>query len=365
MIVQHYCGRWFQLVNSLPHPAIRVVVVAASSKRVRAAVVVCLLAGVGVAAYFLGWNLWGSYHRQQLDAALEQRDFAKAQVLLNRCFQAWPHRPELHLIAARIARRRNDLSLASRELSLFSTNGGSDDEVLFEQTLALIQIGDLTDADDVYRFCVDHPTAPESALALESLIQGSLIAHDPQKYRACLDLWEQRYSSAATRSQAKYWQGRAFRVEQSIGMEQKAYEEAVALNPSSQQARLALVERLIDHEPNRAAEHLAILQQQSPGDPHVLYHQALLDHNLGRLDLSAQNLDRALQKSPRNIDALVLRGRIALEQGQTESAAKYLHQAERLLSDHRGVILAMIEYHRATGQPAEAERYQERMPENK
>jgi len=333
--------------------------VAATSKRVRAVVVACLLAVIGIAIYQIGRHLWGNYHRQELETALAQRDFAAAQAALDECFRLRPHDPDLHLLAAQIARRQNKLSEAMRELEMCRANGGSDDAVGFERRLTEIQLGDLTLADDFDRFTTENPDAPETALILEALIQGSLIAGDANRAQAYLDRWEKMRRSDVDQSQAYYWRGLVYQLTKASQDELAAYRRAVELNPQNWQARLALVGEIVDRQSEKAQEHLAILRQQEVDSPLALYYQGRIDHNLGRLDDAARSYDRLLEKSPEHVEGLVSRARVALEQQQTDAAARFLERAEELAPRHRSVLLALIDLHRATGDVRKAEEYQQ------
>src|SRR5437773_10940635 len=67
------------------------------------ALALIVLAGYG--AYRGGRAAWAWRHWRAIGLALEKRDFALARAHLDCCLQIWPTSPEIHLLAARAARR--------------------------------------------------------------------------------------------------------------------------------------------------------------------------------------------------------------------------------------------------------------------
>ena len=337
----------------------------AQSPLARLALVALALSAIALSTWRIA-QLFGSGQReQQLAAALEVRSFGKARVLLAEQIAARPHDPQLHFLAARLARRQNDLPQANQELQSCLTHGGDYQEIAFEQRLADLQRGEHTHVDEYDRFCVANPAAPETPLILEALIEGCLFTRNLRPLGGYLAAWEHRSKSTVDRSQALLWRGRALGLQRDLGGQKRAYQQAVELHPQNYAARLALAQLLLDHDLPAAAEQLAWLRAHSPESPEVGYYGAVLDRNLGRLENAVAELDGLLARQPKHVEALVLRGRIALEQQQVAAAKPYLAQAEQLAPLHPAVLSAMIDYLRLSGQPEECARYCQRVAEIK
>jgi tetratricopeptide (TPR) repeat protein len=335
----------------------------AGDRRNRVVLLVVLLGACAFAFYHAGRQLWGEHHRRQAEHALAGRDWGRAEASLQRCFSIWPGKAELHLLAARLARRQKNFAEAQRRLSLCWEAGGLKEAIALEQRLIQVQNGDPSGDAELRQYCLDHPQTAESTLILEALIEGRLAKVDAAGAQAYVDLWRAAPRGSADEVQACMWQALIHELNKAPDLARAEYRRAIQLAPENLEPRLALAALVADDRPAEAAEQLNILEQHAPNNPEVLLVSARVHHNLGRLEEAAQKLDRLLEQSPDHVDALAARGRLALEMRQTESAGQWLRRAERLAPKHRDVLLSMIAYHRAAGNLEEAQRYEKRMAE--
>ncbi len=326
-------------------------------KRVRAWLAVGLLVVIGLAAYRIGLNLWGNYHRRAVDAALARRDFVAAQSELANCLWLWPGRDELHLLLARTARRQHNLSEARWRLRQCQ-GAGSSEAVALEQCLLQIQQGDFGSSGELDRYCDAFPESPEAMLIEEAQIEGSLAALDVPRARAYLKNWSRRRKSSADELQGHLWKATACLLAKEVEQAAGCFREAVQLDPANREARLGLAQLLIHSDPTEAEKHLRVLRQMNSSDAEVLYHVALVERNLGQLQVAAGMLDELLAMAPEHVEGMVLRGRVALDMRQVEEAGRWFRRAEEIEPKHREVMLALIEYLRLDGQAAEVDRYE-------
>ncbi|HEX5102237.1 MAG TPA: tetratricopeptide repeat protein, partial [Pirellulaceae bacterium] len=83
--------------------------------------------------------------------------------------------------------------------------------------------------------------------------------------------------------QGLIWRANTYLLVEDQAQARDLCREAIALDPQHDGARLMLVRLLVNREPKEAQDHLQMLLRRDPGAPQLLYHQALIDRNLGRL----------------------------------------------------------------------------------
>jgi tetratricopeptide (TPR) repeat protein len=322
-----------------------------------------LVAVIGLAAWKIGLWSWAGWQRQQFDQAMANRDFETARDALANCIWLAPNEAELHLLAARLARRQNDLNEARRQLRFCRMEDTLAGQVGLEHRLIQIQSGDFAESEVVDDYATTNRDSAEARLIVEAQIVGSLTALDVARARKYLADWDQGRHAPADQAQAAIWHGTAGVL---AGESQQAlthFLRALKIDPQHRQARLAAAELLTDSDPQQAAEHLSVLRQVNPADEQVIYQQALVERNLVRLEAAAEMLEELLSIAPEHVEGLVARGRIALDGDRLDEAGQWLKRAEAIEPKHRAVMLAMVDYLRAAGRPAEAAAYEQRMAE--
>lgn len=331
------------------------------SYRVRAGLILALLVVIAIAGYRVGTDAWIGYHRRSLDSALARRDFNQAQLSLEKCLRGAPHSPELHLQAARLARRLGNLDAAQRHLKRSLADEKLRDFVRLEQCLLEIQKGEFANSQQLDDYAREYPDSPEAMLIEEAQIRGSIAALDIPRAQAYLAKWLEHRLSTADQVQALNWRATASLLTRDAEQASTCFREAVKLDPTNREALLALSQILADSDPNQAAEHLRTLRGSYPPDAEILYQQAFVERNLGQLEAAARTLDELLTLAPNHVEGLVLHGRIALDRQQAETAGDWLRRAESLEPKHREVLQGLVDYLRFAGRNDEAERYEQRM----
>lgn len=334
-------------------------------RRVRAGLTIGLLILIALAAYPIGRHLWGEYHRQALDAALAARDFDKAERELEKCLAAWPGRADLVLISAQLARRQGKLAEAAWRLKQCPRDQSVQEQIVLEECLLAIQRGEFADSDQLDEYCASFPDSRESLLIEEAQIVGSLAALDVPRARQYLKVFSERRKSPADRLQGLLWESTAALLARDVDEAARRFREAVELAPENREARLGLAQILADSDPPEAAEHLQQIQEQGIVDAEVQLCQAVVARNLGQADEAKRLLDEITASDTENVSAIVLRGRLALDEREFDEAGQWFRRAEAVEPKHRDVLAALVEYYRLTGQTAEAQVYQNRMDELK
>src|SRR5438067_2119586 len=111
------------------------------SKRWRRRVLLAaLLVLLGLAA---GGHLWARWHYRQAQEALGRHDFAGAQQHLMQCLKVWPQSADVHLQAARAARKAGAFDETERLLRRCRELGGDADAIDLEHLLLRVQRGEL------------------------------------------------------------------------------------------------------------------------------------------------------------------------------------------------------------------------------
>jgi predicted Zn-dependent protease len=333
------------------------------SARTRTWLAIALAAVIGVAGYRIGVAAYGAYHRRALDDALAIRDFARAEKELARCLWIWPGQAELHLQSARLARRQGHLDEARRQLRRCRADRDLAVLVGFEESLLAIQSGDFAGSSQLDEYARANPQSLEALLIDEAQILGSLAALDASRARSYLARWMEQRTGPSDQLQGLLWQAQASLVGQDADKATADFRAAVRLNPTSREARLGLVRLLAHTDPAETEQHLKALSQTDPADAAVRYQQAVVERNLGRIGEAARTLDGLLEQTPDHVEALVLRGRVALDRRQLAEAEHWFRRAEQLQPDRHAVLLALAEYLRLAGRAEEAEGYDRRVQE--
>jgi Flp pilus assembly protein TadD len=132
------------------------------------------------------------------------------------------------------------------------------------------------------------------------------------------------------------------------------------MDPDHVKARLYLVALLSLEEPKEALSHLHRLHRRAPDDPQVRYWLATLLHSLGGLEQARKVLDEGLASSPDDVNFLLERGLVALDERQFPESERWLRRALSLAPNVPEVHLALSRCLRAAGRAEEATRHLER-----
>jgi predicted Zn-dependent protease len=288
---------------------------------------------------------------QTAEHAIARRDFTSAGRHLAACLKARPEDPALRLLAARTARRQGDFMTASEHLELYRLQAGVDDEYDFERQLLRLQQGDLAEIDVLLASCTQRPDASQTPLRLEAAIEGSLSAlwrdlqqeqrgkgelraADYASAQKAVDLWFVVCPGSVDQVQGFVWRGKLLSLAREHVRAQEALRRAVELDPQHMVARELLGISLMRDAPGEAASHLEMVHQRDPENVRVTYLLATVRRGLGQLDVAGTLFDEVLSAQPGNVDALVERGRVAVDEGRPHDAERWLRAAVERAPDY-------------------------------
>ena len=322
-----------------------------------AVLVVLILAVTG----WLGWQAWGAQQFQAAELSLARRDFAQAEKHLTNCLRVWPNDAQTLLLAAQTARRAGARADAFARLKAAERASAVREAVILERDLLQMQGGDLSQVERYLEIAQRHPDHPAAPLILEAAIVGCLQAMDLARARSVLNIWEKKHRTTADQTSLWSWRGeleiRAGRVDAAAD----CFRTAIQLDPANRGARLGLVQILAHSSPDEAVEHLSVLLEADPADPHARYQHAVALRNLGQLEDATVATEQLLSRAPEHVEGLVLRGRIAMDQQQFEEAGQWLRRAEGLEPHRYAVLLALGDYCRLTGKEDDRQRYEQQL----
>ncbi|MFO0966384.1 MAG: tetratricopeptide repeat protein [Gemmataceae bacterium] len=332
-------------------------------RRVRAALAVVLLGLIGVAVYFAISQYLAKRQYDLARAALERCDFQEALQHLDEYLQRRPTDGAALVLAAQAARRSGDLADADRRLRLAFDQGADADELAVEHDLLRVQIGHLAAAERLAAFCKKNPAGPETGLALEALIEGGMRAFHLALAAWSVDFWLEHRFGSLDQTRGLLWRGRLYEMSEDFGQALLDFRKAAELSPEFVPARLALAEALLRAEPRQAVSEVEWLTGHAARNPDVRFVSARLRRALGRPEEAGVALDELLTAQPKRVDALVERGRVALDRGRAEEAEPWLRKAEKLAPEQRDVNVALADCLRLAGKLEEAKTYQDKAKE--
>jgi tetratricopeptide (TPR) repeat protein len=309
-----------------------------------------LLLLIGLVVWFISVNVRAEVEYRAAEQALQRRDFVTALALLERCLEVRPGSAEVHLLAARAARRAGNFDDAGRHLKAYEQLGGVPEALELERALVRVQRGETGGYTGYLLNCVEKGH-PDSVLILEALATGFMKTYRMNHADHCLELWLEREPDNV---QALIWRAElAERRQSSEAVD--FYRRAVEADPEHEEARLRLANGLIQlHKPDEAAKHYEVLRQRDPDRADVLVGLARCRRALGRPEEAQAFLDRVLATSPGHVAALHERGRLAVEQGQLAEAEDWLRKALAASPNHQEISFTLYQCLQARGKTAEA-----------
>jgi tetratricopeptide (TPR) repeat protein len=298
----------------------------------RSLAIALLLLLIGTGMGMVGGYLWTSYHLsyhlRAARAALERYHNNEAMAHLHACLAVRPRDPEALLLAARTARRGNNLDEADRILDLYQAERGKDDEDLFlERVLVRVQRGEL---DSVSKYCQsmieqDHPSAP---LILEALARGCLRMYRPLEAEKALNDWLKRQPDNA---EALCLQGQFYDLEMRMHDAIASYRRALTADPELDEARMRLCNVLMQLGlAEEAQPHVEYLCQRLPDNAMLQVHLARSRDRQGQPEEAEKILAAVLARHPNFAPALAESGKLAQRAGRNEEAEQMLRRAAQL-----------------------------------
>lgn len=274
--------------------------------------------------------LWATYHWYAGCSALRRYHGDEARAHFDQCLHVWPwsRSAEVHLLAARAARRDDDMEEADRQLQeCLQLQGGPTPESQFEWALLHASAGDLDTTEEWLKARARENPA-QLPLILEALIDGYTRMSRVLEALHGADEW---LAIDPDNVRALYLRANLHRH---VGSAQKSapdYRRVVELDPANHKARWRLALALVEiGRYEEALQHLKILRQRQPDDEEIQVREALCLHRLGQGREARALLDGVLARHPDNAQALLIRGQIAQADGQLPEAESRLRQAARL-----------------------------------
>lgn len=310
-------------------------------------------------AWYGGRYVLASRWKSQAELALQWGKVKEARGLLDRCLQHWPNDGSTLLIAARAAERDRDGSAANRFLERAAQT--VTDDVALERTLFRMRQGDLGDAEGMLDGIESQLDDPQSPIILDAIIEGALQSSQTSTAERALSFWDKTLTADWAAAQSLAWKGElAFRQ----GMPDVALQQlrsAVNAAPANDQTRLRLAEVLLQYGPGEAKTHLMYLEKKSPGQRDILIRLASCHRELGEYDEATAILEELLQKSDRDLPAMIERGRVALDLQNLHEAERWFRRAEALAPEHRDVILGLVRCLQLAGKQDDAQAYRDKL----
>lgn len=308
--------------------------------RLRAVFVVVLLAGLAAAGWLgLQW-LSARRHLHAAEAALVQHDPDTARMHLALCLEYWPRRADVHLLAARAARRAGQYDEAEEHLHVYQQRQGPDDAFSFEQMLLRAQRGDLAESEPYLRARLQTRDT-EAAIILEALGQGYVRTLRLPEALRCAEQLLEREPGHVEGLVAHGW---AMEQLNRLGEAIDDYRRVMARRPTHEWARLCLGELLLyQNQPGEALEHFEYLAGRRPDNAAVFLGLARCRRGLGQNEEARRLLDDLAGAHPREPLVLSERGQLALAEGRPEEAERWLRQAVALMPSNRQAIYALAQ----------------------
>lgn len=340
------------------------------------------VAAVGLLG-FAAWWLWATDPLTEARAALDRRDFTKAEELLSRRLADRPDDGEGRLLAVQTMRRKGALVSAAGHLRKYQEKHGGTPESERESRL-LRAYGSGAEADRLLAEYRKDPDARDSHQLLEAYLEGKLRAVTPPgagrmdpnvdvaalavvaacepDLHAAVDAWLAARSGRADQAQGRVWRARIYMAANKHAEAVAALREAVELAPDDFEARFQLALGVSATAPDEARRHLETLRASHPTNPYVRLGLANTYRMLGR-GADARSLYEGLLADRLGTDALVELGTLDLDEGKLDDAGRRLREALATAPNSPGTNLAMSRYHQLAGRPDEAVKFRTKFEE--
>jgi tetratricopeptide (TPR) repeat protein len=319
-----------------------------------------LVAIIGTGATIAGWQISAWHDYRAAVQAFERRDLAEAGARLASCLRVWPNSAEVHLLAARTARRAAAYDDAEKRLKESERLGWPEEEIRLERELISAQRGDVTGVQEHLLLFAErgHPNA---LLILEALCQGYIKTFRLAHASRCLAIWLERWPDD---TQALRWRAEVAHLRSSISEALADYRRVLEIEPDCDEARLRLAELLAaENQPAEAVVHFERLRQRQPANPAVLLGLARCRRLLGEPAEAGKLLDTLLEISPQDVGALGERGRVYLDMQQPAEGERWLRKAVSLAPYDRDTVYALYLCLQQRGFAKEADEYKAKLQE--
>ncbi len=304
------------------------------------------------------------FHLQHAQNALAGRDYGLAKAHLEAALEAAPLSAEANFVMARTCRRLDDPAGWSLYLRKAGILGWPQNQIELELRLKEAQTGNTWKVEEGLVDELNSKT-PEQAIILEALVKGYL---ENDRFKDAHRLAEAWVHDHPEDWQARLYRGRAF--QQGVRFQEAItdYEYVLQVRPDQPQAQFWLAETLVsDRQYAPALENFQAFLRAHPDAPESPQaHLALANcrYSLGEVETARSLLDDLLSKREDYTAALLLRAQI--EQAESpDKALPWLLKAEATAPNDQQVLHLLVLALRALKRDDEAQKYDERLENNK
>jgi tetratricopeptide (TPR) repeat protein len=285
---------------------------------------------------------------------LARDDFDAARARLSLCLRSWPRNATVPLLAARAARRAGDTEEAQQLLDQCQRLARSARDLALERELLEVQQGRLGAVEASLLSRLERGDG-DPVLVLEALAQGYRKTGRLDHAVLCLDKWLQLRPDAV---QALLWRGEIWQQINETDRALESYHKAHELDSNRNDVRLRLAEMLLRKlDLEGAVEQYEYLYRQEPGNPVVVLGLARCRRDQGRTSEAQELIDSVLATSPRHVQAMVERGKLALSDGHVAEAEAWLRRAVEVAPFDREATYTLSQCLFKAGKTAEAKKY--------
>lgn len=305
---------------------------------------------------------WAWYQLRAARSALAAHHPEQARDSLASCQKVWGDRATVHLLAARAAWQAGDLPGSFIELREAQRLTGATPETAFEWALIQAARGNISEVEE-YLHGRAQQSPDDAPLVWEALAEGYLRLYRTPDAMACLNVWLKRHPDNI---RALELRGRTYVTGRGVVRGSEDFRKVLALDPSRKQTRWRLIGCLLElGDYDGAAEHLELLNRETPGDPEIAARLARCYIMSQRTNEAGQLLDAALASHPDHGLCLRIRGQLALSLKQPSEAEAVLRRAVVVLPEDYQCQWLLFEAIRQQGKIEEAVAQQRKAEEVK
>ena len=281
----------------------------------------------------------------------QQRDFNGSLAAWQKYLEGHPASGAAQLNAAIVARRGDNLPMASEHLRLATDRGADPKTVARERLLQAVQAGEIDATRAGLELATIQNDDQGTALILEALIRGALRHRRVAAAMAVLDRYETVPLASADRAQALIWRGECWRMAGEPRRAAEVFDQALKLEPANDAARLRLAESLTQDDPARARALIADVLERKE-DPVGRLILARACRNLGDLEQAEVVLTQLGRDRPADGMVQMERGALALDRGEFDGAVRWLERLPDAIKKSPEALALRLRLARAMGNTA-------------
>jgi tetratricopeptide (TPR) repeat protein len=267
---------------------------------------------------------WGYWHLRAAQAAMSDERFDEARRHVELALRVRGGSAHARLLAARIARHRGEYAETEEQLNRCAEIGGMTESVQLEWMLLRCVRGEVDELSPTLSALVER-RHPESTAILEVLADVYMRQTRYMAALRCLNRW---LELAPDTPRALDWRGWVSNQLDDRSTAVADYERALELCPGRSLVRLRLAELFVESSrPIDAVPHLERLRVELPENNEVMVLLARCRVVEARTDEARDLLDAVLAADPDDGEALMWRGKLEQTLGNLDEAERWLRKA--------------------------------------